>query len=343
MRFMKDDVKILFERYYEFAEPSFYSRAMTAVYLFDFLDRMRMLNFPETWFSMLQEELEQFNDFQHFQKASFDLSQNSFDGYSDTPAQDVEARTGKVYYKLWKHFTKEEYFKQTAMYLKERFEKNSIDVSGVENALDDGCGGGRYTLSLKALGCRNVTGIDISPDSIEFAEKMNPFPTSEVNFTQGSVLELPFPSGTFDFVFSNGVLHHTVSTEKGLQEIYRVMKNGGFCWLYLYGGKDSFFWDVVDFCRKLLAEVPQKYTQELMNVLGYPPGRIFHRLDFFYVPINRRYFPSEVEEMLMASGFSDYKRLNRGAAHDWDEIINNNPNIDPYIYGDGEIRYQLFK
>ena len=80
-----------------------------------------------------------------------------------------------------------------------------------------------------------------------------------------------------------------------------------------------------------------------MNVLGYPPGRIFHRSDFFYVPINNRYYQDEIIKLLNETGFTDFKRSKRGTEYDWDEIIFNNPDIDPYIYGEGEMRFWLTK
>jgi ubiquinone/menaquinone biosynthesis C-methylase UbiE len=193
------------------------------------------------------------------------------------------------------------------------------------------------------MGCEFVYGVDMSQHSIIYAEQMNPFDNNEISFVTSSVLDLPFKDNFFDFVFSNGVLHHTYDTQKGLNEIYRVLQNGRSCWLYLYGGKEAFFWDTVDFCRKLLADVPQSYTQMVMKVLGYAPGRIFHRCDFFYVPIQNRYFQSEVEEMISNAGFDNFRRLQRGVSYDWDEILCENPTIDSYIYGEGEMRYILYK
>ena len=124
-----------------------------------------------------------------------------------------------------------------------------------------------------------------------------------------------------------------------MEEIYRVLRKNGDCWLYLYGGKDSFFWDIVSLCRYLLKGVSQRYTIELMKSLGYSAGRIFHRNYFFYVPIHNRYYESEVIEMLNKVGFTKIRRLKRGTNFDWDEIIYNYPNIDPYIYGEGEMRF----
>jgi hypothetical protein len=80
-----------------------------------------------------------------------------------------------------------------------------------------------------------------------------------------------------------------------------------------------------------------------MKVMGYPPGRIFHRNDFFYAPINNRYSINQVKTILKEIGFKKFERLKRGSDYDWDEIIFNNPDIDPYIYGEGEMRFWLTK
>ncbi len=318
------------------------ARCLTAIYLFDFLDRLRKDGFPADWLDRLDLELKNLQGFAGFLAGALDTPTTLFDTWQNNAMPDeMEARTGRVYYELWKDLSKDEYYRQARDYLESRLVRNGVMLGNPERALDDGCGSGRYTLALKALGCRHVTGVDISPDSIEFARSMSSFSTNEVEFRQASVLELPFADDSFDFVLSNGVLHHTKSTEQGLREIRRVLKPGGTCFLYLYGGKDSFFWDVVDTCRGMLAEIPQAYVQELMRVLGYPPGRVFHRTDFWYVPVNNRYFESEVEEMLCVAGFKDCRRLARGCEHDWDEIKNTHPDLDSYIYGEGEMRFWI--
>ncbi len=341
---MRTKTLSLFDSFYGKISPSMFYRTIAAIYLFDFLDRLRARKYPRDWYSILERELDGLiSNFSFFDR-SFDFSANDFAAWSETDKNfDIEKKTGKVYFDLWKNFGKEEFFAQALSALKDRFEKNGISVSSVNDALDDGCGSGRYSFALKRLGCARVKGIDISAEAIELARRMSPFPADEVSFTQGSVLKLPFGDESFDFIFSNGVLHHTKDDKKGLKEIYRMLKDSGRCWLYLYGGKESLFWDIVDLCRKLLSTVPQGYTQSLMRDMGYPPGRIFHRTDFFYVPLNKRYFASEVEAMLKDTGFGNFKRLKRGVQYDWDEIIYENPGIDPYIFGEGEMRYLVSK
>ena len=325
-------------------QASVLHKAFVAIYLFDFLDRLKKEKFPSDWFDRMTKEMDDINVFINTLSTHFD---NTLDGFKalgeDERIEAIDYRTGNVYFKLWQNFTKEEYYQEPKELLKFRLSRNGLNINKFQNGIDAGCGGGRYTLALKSMGITRMQGVDISPDSVSFASKMSEFPENEVSFKQASVLDLPFDNESFDFIFSNGVLHHTTSTSKGLSELYRVLKPGGEGFLYLYGGKESLFWDIVDFCREILSDVPQSYMQTLMKVLGYPPGRIFHRADFWYVPIHNRYFSSEVAMMLDDAGFSSHRRLLRGADIDWDEIIHNNKEIDPYIYGEGEMRFWFTK
>lgn len=51
---------------------------------------------------------------------------------------------------------------------------------------------------------------------------------------KGSTLNIPARDTTFYFAYSFGVLHHTISPEKSLLEISRVLKKDGPVFLYLY-------------------------------------------------------------------------------------------------------------
>ena len=42
-------------------------------------------------------------------------------------------------------------------------------------------------------------------------------------------------------------------------------------------------------------------------------------------------------------GFSGYERLRRGVGHDWDEIIYQNPDLEEYFFGEGEMRFMITK
>jgi ubiquinone/menaquinone biosynthesis C-methylase UbiE len=315
-------------------------KVATAAALFDHLDHLATQTPSADWETSLPDLIkERATPISTAMEKSDHISLN----FNENSDQDSIAEvTGNTYFKLWKDFTEVEYHDEATRLLKIRLERNGITLNSFSRALDAGCGSGRYSMALRELGVSRVLGLDASHDSVAFAQKINRFPSSEVEFIQGSVLELPYPDDSIDLVFSNGVLHHTTDPSLGISEIRRVLKPGGCCWLYLYGGKDSLFWDVVDLCRKLLANVPQLRAQALMKAAGYSSGRIFHRLDFWYVPIQERYYQNEVEEMLKKEGFSNFRRLTRGADHDWDEIIYRKEVKIPYsFYGEGEMRYWI--
>jgi len=47
-------------------------------------------------------------------------------------------------------------------------------------------------------------------------------------------MALPLPDGSFDFVFCNGVLHHTAAPARGFAELVRIARAGGFITVGLY-------------------------------------------------------------------------------------------------------------
>ena len=83
-----------------------------------------------------------------------------------------------------------------------------LELRGDEHVLDVGCGDGKVTAELaRALPKGAVTGIDASPQMIEFARKKfasSRFPHLEFRVMDARHIQLPEP---FDVVFSSSVLH----------------------------------------------------------------------------------------------------------------------------------------
>lgn len=95
-----------------------------------------------------------------------------------------------------------------------------------KQVLDVGCGAGT-DLARFAKGGAIVTGVDISESAIELAK---------ANFGQQGLAadlrvadgeRLPFPDGTFDFVFAHGVVQYTPDGRALVDECCRVLKPGG--------------------------------------------------------------------------------------------------------------------
>jgi ubiquinone/menaquinone biosynthesis C-methylase UbiE len=62
------------------------------------------------------------------------------------------------------------------------------------------------------------------------------------NAVQSDAENLPFPGETFDVVYSNGVLHHTLDTERAIDEVFRVLKPGGQAVIMLYCKSSWHYW-----------------------------------------------------------------------------------------------------
>ena len=108
-----------------------------------------------------------------------------------------------------------------------------------KKVLDYGCGVGWLTVDLLLKGAK-VHSIDISPKSIEKTkERVKKLGFSNFhNATVMDCLKLDFPNNTFDVVAGNGILHHLDDLDKGLNEIKRVLKNGGYMVFYEPLGKN---------------------------------------------------------------------------------------------------------
>jgi len=96
-----------------------------------------------------------------------------------------------------------------------------IEVNNTRNVLEIGCGTGRYAKFFKKDA---YIGVDITPKFINYAKRK-----SNYDFRIMDIRKLSFKNGSFDKVFSIGVLHHLNERDllKTLQEVKRVLKPGG--------------------------------------------------------------------------------------------------------------------
>jgi ubiquinone/menaquinone biosynthesis C-methylase UbiE len=95
--------------------------------------------------------------------------------------------------------------------------------------LEIGCGRGKgVELVHDVFHPRRIDGIDIDPLMIQLAAKR--FHGNEGGISFFSVADaqhLPYPEACMDAVFNFGIIHHLEDWEKGIQEIARVLVQGG--------------------------------------------------------------------------------------------------------------------
>ena len=200
-----------------------------------------------------------------------------------------------------------------------------------------GCGGGRYSNALRLLKAKSVVGVDYSNDGISTAKKNYKY--KNISFKKGNVLKLKFKKNTFDIVFCNGVLHHTSDFKKGIKELYRICKPGGYIYLYLYG-TGGLYWNARRKMNKLIKTIPQEYSQKILDLIGMPSNR-FIFMDNWYVPYERHCSHKEIYKILQSLGCKSIEKMKEGRKTDLETGLLNYKK-SKIIWGEGEIRL-LFK
>lgn len=256
--------------------------------------------------------------------------------------QQLERETSDLYSELWKEFDKTTLTKEGGQLLKNRIPA-TIVKSSIKSArvLDMGCGSGRYTIALSTLGAKDVTGVDFQAKSFAAAKEYCENNNLPVTFREANVLDLPFDDEYFDFVFCNGVLHHTRSVSKGIGELHRVLKPSGKAFLYLYGN-GGFFWEMRIVMRRIFTRIPLDYSKQILTIIGMPSNR-FIFCDTWYVPVETLTTRKSLETLLKKTGFEYEKVISRNK-FDLDYAIASNRFSDPdLMWGEGEHRYILKK
>ncbi len=184
--------------------------------------------------------------------------------------------------------------------------------------LDCGFGGTGWAVELF---CRSkaasVTGIDLNSKWTDrITERVKKYGVP-VDLRQGTVLELPFPDNSFDYVHSHGVMHHTTDWKKGVSEMTRVCKPGGKIYLMLYG-KFAPVGRVIHFFYRLFGKIiPYRWTAAFVKKFGFYRDHEISLLDAMYVPIEEHLSPKEIETLLTSlhmediTFFESYKWKNR--------------------------------
>lgn len=118
--------------------------------------------------------------------------------------------------------SKEEYL----MYLRHIFAYNYAmkQISKNDRVLDVGSGEG-YGTNILSKKAKSIVGLDVDKGSIEYANKK--YKSKKCKFTYYTGKKIPFPDNEFDKVVSFQVIEHVASDEEYINEIYRVLKDGG--------------------------------------------------------------------------------------------------------------------
>lgn len=123
-----------------------------------------------------------------------------------------------------------------------------LEIPPHAKVLDLCCGTGDLSKIVKKQSpTALVTGIDFSDRMISIAKTRG----QEVEFLQGDVTNLPYPDESFDFAIMGFGLRNILNAEKAIEEVYRILKSGGY-FLHLDFGKKNFASKIYDLLTPIL-------------------------------------------------------------------------------------------
>lgn len=138
--------------------------------------------------------------------------------------------------------------------------------------VDLGCGPGQTTKFLAEHGVNRLIGIDLSPDMIETAKRLNP----RLSFRVGDMLKLDDPDAAFGSAVAFYAIVHfdDLQLRAAFQELHRVLKPGGQCLLAFHVGNDLIHRDElfgvpvdIDFYFFQTADILDRLREAGFNIL----------------------------------------------------------------------------
>lgn len=170
-----------------------------------------------------------------------------------------------------------------------------------ETIVDYGCGPGTDIIGFLLYSrASKVIGIDISSRALWFAQRriaLHRIPTDRIELIHisDSASTIPLASNSIDYIYSEGVLHHTSHPEKILAELYRILKPNSKASIMVYNRESIWYHLYVAYEQMILQG---KYK-------GFFVGQAFpYTTDTEDCPIARCYKPEEFTLMCQQAGFT---------------------------------------
>jgi len=170
--------------------------------------------------------------------------------------------------------------------------------------LDAGCGAAVSALALfgSRLSRVRYLGADVSASVDVAADRFRESGFDDAEFMQADLAELPFPAGSVDVIFSEGVLHHTDSTRDALLRLAGLLRSGGRFLFYVYRRKGPIREFTDDYVRaRLLERSPEDAWDALrpLTRLGIALGELDVEIDV----------PEDIELLEIPAGRTTIQRL----------------------------------
>ena len=248
---------------------------------------------------------------------------DSFEKFSDRKSKPQEFNLEKnhktLFQKLWTNYTFDEFKKERLSRYIKRIKINNLQAL-IKNKkiVDFGCGHGNFLMSIAKFNSKECIGIDYGKASIDYAKKFKRkfFRKHNIQFFTRSVYKSKLKKNYFNFAIQNGVFHHLKNENLAYKEVHRVLKTGGYFWVYTDGGGGirDFVWDL---SQKLLQYIDNDIVQNQIRLIGLSTNKEYHLGDGLSAKYRHTDLPT-IKNKLKKIGFKFIKQLNGGFKTDFD-------------------------
>lgn len=132
-------------------------------------------------------------------------------------------------------------FSYALMTIKNKTQKGiGVDIFN-KDVMEIGCGRGGICIFMAMNGANKVTGVDISTEALETAEKItanfaekglvNP---KKIEFKKEFVENMSFPNESFDVIIADNILEHVNDLDATIKECARILKKNGILYVPNY-------------------------------------------------------------------------------------------------------------
>jgi demethylmenaquinone methyltransferase/2-methoxy-6-polyprenyl-1,4-benzoquinol methylase len=161
-----------------------------------------------------------------------------------------------------------------------------LQNKGIKTMLDIATGTGDFAIEALKINPEKIVGVDISEGMLSFGqEKIKKMGLEKtIQLQKGDSEKLPFSDNSFDAVIVSFGVRNFENLQKGLTDMFRVTKPGGYCLILEFSNPRKFpmkqlytFYSkyCLPFLGKMISKDPSAYTYLPESVKAFPDGPDF--------------------------------------------------------------------